>query len=184
MIENADALESIGSKTVLLALVAAGLVLVLAWRIKPLRFRQLKWHLVIASAMFWGVLGMALRWSFWDSYYRYFAPETTRWLAPIGAIFYGAIGFLFWWLALRLPGNPALNWCLLGGLESIPEHLLGIYRFKILEIPILQGISAESIIVFDGFEYMVYWGAVLLLAMILQSRVEAWRHWRLRQSFG
>ena len=182
MFENQDiASQRVWMMALFTAGIAVCLMFLLSWRIKFWRFRQLKWHVLIASALFWGVFATTMVWSFWDSYYWYFAPDIARWIAPLDALLYGAIGFLLWWLARHLPGNPVANFCLLGGLESIPEHLLGIFRFKIMDIPMLQGISAESVMVFAVFEYIVYWGGVLLLAMILQNGIEWWRRWRQQQ---
>lgn len=75
------------------------------------------------------------------------------------AVLYGAIGLALWWLALRLQGNPVLNFCLLGGLEAIPEHLWVIFGLRILErVPMLQGVSPTSVLVFAIPEYVLYWG--------------------------
>ena len=49
------------------------------------------------------------------------------------ALTHSLIGAFLYRLALRLPGNPIVNFVLLGGLESIPEHLRGLYMFRILE---------------------------------------------------
>jgi hypothetical protein len=56
---------------------------------------------------------------------------------------------------------------LLGALESVPEHLLAIYRMHILDIPMFKDVNASLIFVFAFFEYAIYWGAVLSLAALL-----------------
>ena len=154
------------------ALVAAfidiGLVLLLALCMKPARFRQLSWAITGTSAVLWGILAIACLRGFWDLYYRYFYPGWMRWLAPLDALLYGAIALALWWLALRLPGNPVVNFALLGGLESVLEHLLGIYGLGILDkVPVLQGVSPASALVFAFFEYIFYWGVVLGVAGLL-----------------
>jgi hypothetical protein len=162
------------------ALVAAfidiGFVLLLALCMKPARFRQLSWALTGTSAVLWGILAIACLRGFWDLYYRYFYPGWMRWLAPLDALLYGAIALALWWLALRLPGNPVVNFALLGGLESVLEHLLGIYGLGILDkVPILQGVRPTSALVFAFFEYIFYWSVVLGIAGLLEC---GWRWWR------
>jgi len=162
------------------ALVAAfidiGLVLLLALCMKPARFRQLSWALTGTSAVLWGIFAIACLRGFWDLYYRYFYPGWMRWLAPLDTLLYGAIALALWWLALRLPGNPVVNFALLGGLESVLEHLLGIYGLGILDkVPILQGVNPASALVFAFFEYIFYWSVVLGIAGLLGR---GWQWWR------
>jgi hypothetical protein len=126
----------------------------------------------LASGLFWGIFAVVLYQVYWDSYYHYFALPNGRWLAPLAGLFYALVVLGLRWLALRIPGNPVLNFCLLGAVESIPEHAIGIYRFHILEIPILSGISAGEIYVFAVFEYAIYWGIVLALAVWINKLLE------------
>jgi hypothetical protein len=123
-----------------------------------------------------GIFATACLRGFWDLYYRYFYPGWVRWLAPLDALLYGAIALALWWLALHLPGNPVVNFALLGGLESVLEHLLGIYGLGILDkVPILQGVSPASALVFAFFEYIFYWSVVLGIAGLLGR---GWQWWR------
>ena len=140
-----------------------------AWRVKPKHFRALSWPSIgIASTLFWGVFSALLIPFAWSFYYRFFVPSWYLYAAPAGAIaLYSALGLLMRWAALRLPGNPNVVFCLLGGLESIPEHAIGIYGFDILQVPVLRGSTAASIFLFAYFEYVVYWGAVLWLAIVV-----------------
>jgi hypothetical protein len=139
----------------------------LAWRFKPDQFRLLSWQVVgISSALFWSVFAGVMIWYAWDFYYRYYAPSWDRIVAPLGAIvLYFLLGLLLRWAALRLPGNPIVTFCLLGGLESIPEHAIAVYRFHILQIPFLQDTTATAIFIFAFFEYTVYWSLALCLAI-------------------
>jgi hypothetical protein len=149
-----------------LALVLVGL---LAWRFKPAHFRLLSWQAVgIGSALFWSVFAAVIIWYAWDSYYRYYAPSWDRIVAPLGAIvFYFLLGLVLRWAALHLPGNSTVTFCLLGGLESVPEHAIAIYRFHILQIPLLQDTTAAAIFIFAFFEYTVYWSLALCLAIVV-----------------
>jgi len=155
------------------ALIDVGLVLFLARHIQPDRFRQLHWAIVLATAVFWVSYGLLLFALAWESYYAKFLPDPAdRSLARSISelLIYPPIGLFLWWLALRLPGNPTVNFCLLGGLQSVPEHLWGIYRLGMLDrVPFLQKASPASVLAFAVPEYVLYWGSVLSLALLLQS---------------
>jgi hypothetical protein len=121
----------------------------------------------LASALFWGVLATVAIIGFWGLYYQYIFPTWMRWLAPLDAVLYALIGLAIWWLSIRLPGSSILWFVLLGGLEGIAEHLMGIYAFRILEkVPWLQGITPFQAVVFSFFEYVFYWAIVAWLAFI------------------
>ncbi len=157
------------ARTFVWALIALGMCALLLRYIPPPRFRQFKWTLAGGAAIFWGILGSALLWGFWDSYYRYFFSDWQRWIAPVAGIEYAVVALGLKWLAQRLPGNPALNFCLLGGLESVPEHLYGVYVLRIMDtVPMLQGISVPFILFFAFFEYILYWSLVLVIAELLR----------------
>jgi hypothetical protein len=167
---------------VVVALIAAIWVTILVRRIDRARFGQLRWPLVAMSAVFWSALGTILVQVFWGDYYRYFYPG---WLhdggilvmtIPSGAV----LALLFHWMAPHLPGHPLVAFCLLGGLKSWLDHLCGIYIFKILDIPLLQGVSPASILAFALPEYVVYWCIVISAAAVTQV---IWQRWTgLRQS--
>ena len=119
-----------------------------------------------ASALFWGALSIVAIFGFWELYYRHFYPAWARWLIPLNVLLYGAIGLGMWWLALRLPGPAVLWFVLLGGVEGIVEHLVGVYGFRILEkVDWLQGLSVLPVVVFSFFEYVLYWTLVAWLAL-------------------
>jgi hypothetical protein len=128
-------------------------------------FRATARPLAIATAIFWGILATAAFFGFWDLYYQYLYPDWTRWLAPLDTLLYAALGLGMWWLALRLPG-PAIAWfAILGGLEGVIEHILGIYGLHILEqVPWLQEVTALPVLVFSFGEYVLYWSLVGWLA--------------------
>ncbi len=164
------------------ALIDVGFVSLLAWRIQTSRFRQLKWAVTGAGVVFWGTLWAYALWSWWELAYRYVFPSWARWLiSPAYGLMYGACGFALWWLALRLPGNPMVSFCLLGGLISLPGHLRAIYGLRMLEkVPILQGVSPSSALVFGVFEFIFYWGIIIVIALLLRW---AWKRWgRLEQT--
>jgi hypothetical protein len=167
--------------SLIVSFVDVALLSLLVWRINPLRFRQLRWTLVGTAAVFWSIFGIVLVLAFWEIYYQYFFPGRFRsgGILLFVPILYGAFALAFHWLALSIPGNPILNFCLLAGLEAMLEHLWGIYGLKILEIPMLQGASPASVITFSFPEYVFYWCIVISIAIILQN---GWRWWKNRQS--
>ena len=154
------------------ALIDIVFVLLLSWRIKPARFRQLKWQLVIAAGIFWlGLWGWAM-WNpfIWESCYQYVFPSWVRPVWPFAfSLINGGLALFFWWLGTRLPGNPVVWLVLFGGIASFPGHLRAIFSMGILETPLLSGVSAVSALVFGFFEFIFYWSVILSLAALLAS---------------
>jgi hypothetical protein len=89
-------------------------------------------------------------------------------MPPVMALLDGVLALLFWWLALRLPGNPVVNLMLLGGLESFPGHLHAI-QLGILATPLLKNVNAASALTFGFFEFVFYWSVILAISTILFS---------------
>ena len=120
----------------------------------------------VSSGLFWGVLATVAILGFWGFYYQYIFPNWMRWLGPLDILLYGVIGLGLWWLALQIPGPTVLWFVILGGIEGILEHLLGIYVLGILDkVPWLQGLYPFPIVVFSFFEYIFYWSLVAWLAL-------------------
>jgi hypothetical protein len=156
--------------TLVWAIIAVALIVVIGRRGNIERLRQMPWYrLPLIAGVLWGGFAVVLIWGYWKDYYSYFIPPYVKWFAPAAALTYFVIAHGLRWLALRLPGNPIINFCLLGGVESIPEHALGIYGFHILEIPILKDMSATSIFIFAFFEYIVYWAVVVGVALLVDK---------------
>jgi hypothetical protein len=156
------------------AALTAGLDVILigvaAWLVPARRFERLKWPSAIAAGVFWlGMWTLAMWGPWWELAYRHIFPEWARWIVPpTYGVMFGAIGMGFWWLARRLPGPPAVAFCLLGGLVSLPGHLFGIHGRGMLEkVPVLQGVSVVSALVFGIFEFIVYWVVIVLAAAAL-----------------
>jgi hypothetical protein len=104
------------------------------WRIRAAGFRQIRrLHFAMAAVLFWGVLATLLILSVWDSYYAHFAPPAYKILAPLASILvYPLWSLALRWLAIRLPGSPAANFCLLGGLQALFDHAVAIYGLTYL----------------------------------------------------
>jgi hypothetical protein len=155
--------------TAIAAVIDAPLLALVTRAVSPALFRQLKWWLAgVAALMYciiWGVFGTVL---YWDAAYSYVFPAWFRWPLPIvyGALF-GAVALLFWRLSVAASRWPALWFCLLGGLVSLVGHGIGVRR-GLLRAPLLSQASAASALVFGVFEFIVYWCAIVLIAMALQ----------------
>ncbi len=150
------------------------LIALFTWRIDNSRFRSMRWSLVVTAAIFWAAFAVLLVQVFWDSYYRYIYPGWLRgaMLLLFIPLFFGGLALLFHWLALRVPGNPILSFCLLSGAESVLEHLWGLYVLRIFDVPMLQGVSPVPVLVFAFVEYAFYWCIVIGIAALVQS---SWR---------
>jgi len=167
------------ASTLVTAVIDLGFISLLGWRIQPQRFRQLKWALTAAALIFWTVLWTTMVWQCWGWCYRYVFPWWARWLIPpCYGLIYGAGGLGLWWLAVRLPGKPVVSFCLLGGLISVPGHLWAIYGAAMLEkVPLLQGLSPAPALVFGVFEFIFYWGVIIVIAMVLEGLWRLYLQW-------
>ena len=142
--------------------------------IKPATLREMKWMLAAVMALFFcGLFGVLASWIFWDSVYCYVFPGWARWLMPpLYGVLFAAVGILFRWIALRLPGNAIANFCLLGGLWGIITHLWAIYRGILDKPPMLQGANPVAAVVIAAFEFIFYWCICLSLASFVQSGLQ------------
>ncbi|NIN63869.1 MAG: hypothetical protein GTO63_03970 [Anaerolineae bacterium] len=167
------------------ALIDVGFVFLLAWRVRPRRFRELKWALVVGAVIFWSALWAWVLWSFWNCCYSYVFPTWARWLIPPAyGLLFGGSGLALWWLALRLPGSPVLGFCVLGGLVSLPGHLWAIYGRQMLEkVPLLQAVSPFSALVFGVPEFIFYWSIIIVIAVLLRWAWE-WSRRLMRRGAG
>lgn len=148
------------------AIIFAGIDIVfiplLIWRIKPATFRRFKWTLVGVMAIYWGALWTWVLVNFWDPVYHYVFPAWARWfIPPIYGVLFAGVSLLFWWLALRLRGNPVLNFCLLGGLWGMLTHLMAVSLGIVSRPPVLQGAAPEAAVIIAIFEFMFYWCVIL-----------------------
>ena len=163
--------------TLIFALIDLGFVPLLAWRIKPTRFRQLKWALVVTAAIFWSMLWTWAFDNFWDSVYRYFFPDWARGLVPpFYGLLFAVLVLISWWGALRFSSNPVVGFCLFGGLWGMVTHVWAVYRGIVDKPPMLQGASPVAAVVIAIFELMLYWCIILSVAGLL------WRSWQWAKS--
>jgi len=149
-------------------------VSVWVWKIKPDRFHRFKWSLVITTIFFWFLIWMMMSSFFWEPVYHYVFPGWARWIVPpVYGILFGAISLLFWWLALRIPGNAVLNFIILGGLLGMLTHIWAISRGILDKPPMLKGASPIAASIMPIFEFIFYWciifGITLILDKVLRS---------------
>ncbi|MBI3664127.1 MAG: hypothetical protein HY234_13905 [Acidobacteria bacterium] len=161
--------ETFWWSAVVLIIVDFSFLVFLAQRIHPARFQQLRWPLAASATIVWSVLWMGALWAYWNVWSSYVFPSWARWLAPFLGFFFGIFAATFWWLALRLPGRPAATFPLLGVLLSLPAHSIAIYGLGVLaKVPILQGVSRASVLVFGTLEHILYWCISLSFALLLR----------------
>jgi len=153
----------------LFAILDAVLIPILAWRIGRAAFYRLKWTLVLTTAAFWAGMWSYVLANYWDSVYRYVFPSWARgWLPGVYGAAYAGVSLLFWWLALRMHGSAAANYCLLGGTVGMVTHLLAVRLGIVDKPPVLQGAAPAAAVVIAIFEFTFYAGSILGSAAALQ----------------
>jgi hypothetical protein len=89
-------------------------------------------------------------------------------LPPIFWIVYTLLGLAMVWLNLKLPGNPAVIWCVLGGVAGFLSYIYAIYGLRaVLKPPIMQGTDPLVVLIFSFFEIAFYWSLILLACRII-----------------
>ena len=160
--------ETLWLGTFIFAAIDAVFIPILAWRINPATFRRIKWTLAIMTAIFWSSLWTWGLVNFWDSIYHYVFPAWAHWfIPPTFGLLYAGICLLFWWLALRLPGNAVANFCLLGGLWGMITHLFAVAIGIVNKPPVLQSAAPAAAVIIAIFEFMFYWCIILSVATLL-----------------
>ena len=162
--------EILWKAALIFAPVDAVFVSILAWRIDNRTFRSFKRTLIVTTALFWcGMWLVMTSGLLWDSVYHYVFPAWARWfIPPVYGLLFGGVAWLFWHLALRIPGRSVVNYCLLGGLWGALSHMWAISRGILDKPPILQGASPVAAVVFPIFEFILYWCITVSVAFLVQ----------------
>ncbi len=139
-----------------------------------------RWIVLFSFLFFTAVWSSVLTWG-WDWFYSYIFPAWVRNTGLAWGTIYGAMGLGMWWLSVwlcrRLPGHPAVNFCLLGGLEGFLTHLWAIYGLGAAsKPPIMHGVDPFSVLIFAVFEKAFYWTLILLLSAGALRLTEFVRH--------
>lgn len=149
-------------------------VALLVRRLTRETFIRLRLLLVIVTGVFWFVVWLVMNIYFWDSVYHYVFPPWARWVIPPAyGLLFSLVALLFWWISLRLPGVPVLNFCILGGLWGTATHLWGVRQGLIDKPPMLQGVSILSVAVMPIFEFIFYWCVILSISFFLYQHSES-----------
>ncbi len=124
--------------------------------------------LILTSGVLWGLLATILSSLAWELYYQYLYPAWMRPFAPLSALFYALLAWLMWLIASHL-GSPAVLWfVLLGGLEGVLEHLVGVFGMRILlKVPWLEGVRPLPAVLFSFPEYITLWSVTAGLALLV-----------------
>jgi hypothetical protein len=160
--------EVLWKAALIFAPVDAVFVALLAWSVDAATFRSLRRALVVTTTVFWFAMWLVMTSGvFWDSVYRYVFPAGARWLIPpLYGLLFGGVAWAFWRLALRLPGRPVVNYCLLGGVWGSLTHVWAIYRGILEKPPMLRGASPVAAVVFPFFEFVLYWCITAFVALL------------------
>jgi hypothetical protein len=150
--------------TIILVLLDAILIF-MAWRtIRGEQFEHMRWLLAIAGGIFFLLVWTSVMLWAWDWFYSFIFPAWGRYLLPpIFWIGYTLIALVMVWLSLKLPGKPAVTWCILGGVEGLLSHLYAIFGLGAAsKPPIMQGTDPFAVLIFAVFEKAFYWSLILL----------------------
>ena len=160
--------KDIWGSTAVFAIIGILLLLPLLFVYPDVDFLQSPQAIIAASGIFWGVFSVFAFRAFWDLYYQHIYPGWVRPLAPLNIFLYAAFGLILWFLANRFNTVPVLVFILLGGIEGLLEHVIGVYSLRILEkVPVFNALTPGPVFIFSFFEYIVYWSIVAWLAVAL-----------------
>ena len=160
--------KDVWGSTAVFAIIGILLLLPLLFVYQDVDFLQSPQAIIAASGIFWGVFSVFAFRAFWELYYQHFYPGWVRPLAPLNIFLYAAFGLILWFLANRFNTVPVLVFILLGGIEGLLEHVIGVYSLRILEkVPVFNALTPGPVFIFSFFEYIVYWSIVAWLAVAL-----------------
>ncbi len=156
---------------VMFLLLDSGLAFLLVHRVNTSLFRASKWPIIFTTTLFWALVWTAMMVFFWEPVYQYVFPPWSRWfIPPVYALFFAFVGFLFWWLALRLFVNAVAGFLLLGGVWGSVSHVWAISRGILEKPPMLQGASPWPAVVLPFFEFIFYWCVIVGVSTFVHSR--------------
>lgn len=162
--------EMLWRASLLFAIIDIVLITILTRLVKPPVFFNMKWKLIIVMAIFFCLLfGSIMSIIFWDTVYSYVFPSWMRWLIPpASGILFSLAGLFFWWLAFKLPANPVMIFCILGGSWGFLTHFIAVQRGLLEKAPMLQGASSISALTIATFEFIFYWSICLGITLVIE----------------
>jgi hypothetical protein len=155
--------------TGILAVLDVILTLLAQRLVKREHFQEMRWLLVIAAGVFYLLVWTSVLLWGWDWFYVYIFPSWGRYLLPpMFGVGYVLLVMGMVWLSLKLPGNPSVTWCVLGGVEGLLSHIYAIYGLGAAsKPPVMQGTDPFAVLVFAIFEKAFYWGLILLACRLI-----------------
>ncbi len=155
--------------TAILAVLDVILILLSQRLVKREHFQQIRWLLAIAGGVFFLLVWTSVLLWGWDWFYIYIFPGWAHYLLPpLFGVFYALLALGMGWLCLKLPGNPAVTWCVLGGVEGLLSYIYAIYGLGAAsKPPIMQGADPFVTLIFAVFEKAFYWSMILLACRLL-----------------
>jgi hypothetical protein len=168
--------EILWQGTLMFAFLDFVFVSVLVWRVKPFRFKAMKWFLVIVTFIFWTLIWFWAISNFWETVYGYLFPGWTRWyIPPFHGLLFAAVALFFWWLALKISGRPGLIFFILGGIWGSLTHIWAVILGITEKPPMLQGVDIAPVVIIAFFEFIFYWYIILSLSFLLNKGWEFFR---------
>jgi hypothetical protein len=144
------------------------LAAVLTHRLRPPWRPRLGFALLLVGTLGFATIFAWGFWTYWGACYDHALPAAMKPFAPLLGAVIGALGWVFWQVARRAGRWTVPVFLALGGLESLPGHLNGIYHYGLLNrCPLLQGMSPASALVFGVFEFGFYWAMALTIASLV-----------------
>lgn len=165
--------KDIEQSTLLFGVLALLLMIPLLFVLGEQPIDLLQTWVVLAAGIFWGAIALLFIVGYWDLYYAFFYPRWMRWASPfLTPVLYAMFTMGLLSLAKHSSGAAWLWWLLLGAVEGVLEHILGVYGLRILErVPWLNGLRVGPILLFSFFEYLFYWALVGWLALGFRAGV-------------
>ncbi len=149
--------EMLWQGALLFLLLDSAFVFLIHRRIHSPSSEDFKKTVAFTTAAVWFFIWTVMAIFFWDPVYRYVFPAWARWcIPPVYGIFFGFLGWLFWWVAEHLRLKPVFTFLLLGGLWGTISHIWAISRGILEGPPMLQGASPVPTVILPFFEFVFY----------------------------
>jgi len=162
--------EMLWQGTLMFVLLDIVFVSVLVWRVKPFRFKAMKWLLVTITFIFWTLIWFWAISNFWETVYGYLFQDWARWfIPPVAGLLFAVIALLFWWLALKVSRRPGLSFFILGGIWGSLTHIWAVIMGITEKPPMLQGVDTTPVVIIAFFEFIFYWYIILSLSFLLNK---------------
>jgi hypothetical protein len=159
--------ELLRNAAIVLAVIDSLYVAALFLFVKREIFTNIKWELLVFTALLWFSIWMWAVGYFWESVYHYVFPEWSRWLLPVFmALITAAVAGFAWKVSVGFTFHPVITYCMLGGLWGFVSHVIAVFRGITEKPPVLQGASSVAAVVFAIFEFIFYWCLTVTVSVL------------------